>query len=75
MSGKAVLENYIVRIYRRNPSDPDRIIGVAREIGSDRNIRFGSFEELRGILCIGEYGLPPKKKRGFRNKGRRSGLV
>lgn len=65
------MENYIVRIYRRDPSDPDGIIGVARELGSDRNLRFGSFQELRRILCIGD-SRPPRRKRGVRCKGRRS---
>lgn len=73
--GKAVLENYIVRIYRRDLSDPERIVGVAREIGSDRNCRFGCFEELKRILCAGESLSPRKKKTGFRNKGRRAGLA
>ena len=71
---RPVLENYVVRIYRRAFSDPERIIGVVREVGSDGNVRFGSFEELRRILC--GCGARPRKgkKRGFRDDTRRPDL-
>lgn len=68
---EAVLEQYVIRIYRRHPSDPEVIVGVAHKIGSCRDRRFGSFAELKRILCERQRRPPRDKQQASRKTGRR----
>jgi len=61
--GMVILDNYIVRIYRRDKSDPDRIVGIVEDIASNVQRRFTGFTELSKILVAAE-GRSPRKKRG-----------
>jgi len=45
-----ILDNYIIRIYRRDKSNPRFIVGTVEEIGSREKKGFTTFEELREIL-------------------------
>ena len=45
-----ILDNYIIRIYRRDKSDPRLMVGTGEEIGTKEKKGFNSFEELREIL-------------------------
>jgi len=59
------LENYVLRIYRREKNDPRILVGVVEEVGVEGNRAFTSLEELWKILN------PPKavtKKSKKRNK-------
>lgn len=40
------LDIYIIRIYRRDESEPGMIVGIVVDIGTDLKQRFSSFEEL-----------------------------
>jgi hypothetical protein len=43
-------ESYIVRIYRYEKDNPDRLVGLVEEVGIGRRQGFTGIEELWGIL-------------------------
>ena len=45
-----ILDNYVIRIYRRDKSDPRLVVGIVEEAGSRKKRGFTTFEELREIL-------------------------
>jgi len=57
------LDNYIVRIYRRDGKDPQRVTGIVDEVGGNGNQVFHNLEELWNILTSEEI-LPVQKGRG-----------
>jgi len=57
-----VLRNYIIRIYRRDRSDPDKIWGILEDIESGVKHRFTSFSGLKRILAAQDARAPRKKK-------------
>ncbi len=65
------LDNFIVRIYRRDKSDPGSMVGIVEDIESGRKIGFTSFGGLKKILGATE-GRPPREKGGrLRGKARK----
>ncbi|HZT55649.1 MAG TPA: hypothetical protein VFA35_05435 [Burkholderiaceae bacterium] len=44
-------ENYIVRIYRREPHHGNRIAGTVEIVGAGTERSFRNLRELRQILC------------------------
>lgn len=57
---------YVVRVYRRNEADPNRLAGLVETVGSGKGEPFGSMEELWTILGVTEKhvkkrGKPPKR--------------
>ena len=58
--GKTAMDIYIIRIYRRDESEPGMIVGIVEEIGTNVKQRFSSFEELKKILYPTE-GCTPRK--------------
>lgn len=56
------LVSYIIRIYRRDESDPYGMVGIVEDIETDRTQRFTSFEELKTILGAPGRITPPEKK-------------
>ncbi|HWR72830.1 MAG TPA: hypothetical protein VN604_06650 [Nitrospirota bacterium] len=44
------IETYIVRIYRRDDKDDEKIMGLVETAGKDKKERFGSREELYRII-------------------------
>jgi hypothetical protein len=57
------LENYIVRIYRRDQDRPDGIAGLVELVEAEKKQAFKNMDELSRILCS-----PEKKKRSKRKK-------
>jgi uncharacterized membrane protein len=57
------LENYIVRIYRRDQDRPDEIAGLVELVEVEKKQAFKNIDELSQILCS-----PMKKKRRKRKK-------
>jgi len=49
-------DSYIVRIYRRDRTNPRLVAGTVEEVGVEGKKGFGSFEELRGILADAKRG-------------------
>ncbi len=45
------MENYIVRIYRRDSTDPDRINGVLESVEQEIQRPFTSFNSLKNMLA------------------------
>ena len=45
-----ILDNYVIRIYRRDKSDPRLVVGIVEEVDSRKKKGFTTFEELRAIL-------------------------
>jgi hypothetical protein len=43
-------ENYLVRIYRRDKEDPERITGLVEFIEAGEKKSFATFDELKAIL-------------------------
>jgi hypothetical protein len=66
-----ILDNYIVRIYRRDKSDPDRIVGIVEDIGSNVQRRFIGFPELSKILVAADGRSSRKKREGLPGKKRK----
>jgi hypothetical protein len=47
---RVILDNYIIRIYRRDQSNPRIMVGVVEVINTMERKGFTTFEELREIL-------------------------
>jgi hypothetical protein len=47
------LDNYIVRIYRRNKGDQRLLVGLVEEVGSGGKRAFNTFDDLWDILNPG----------------------
>jgi len=62
IGGRVILDNYIIRIYRRDKADPRLMVGTVEEIGKKEKKGFNSFDELREILVT-------KATRVLRGKG------
>ena len=58
------LDIYIIRIYRRDESEPGMIVGIVEDIGTNVKQRFSSFEELKKVLYPAEGRIPGKMKNG-----------
>jgi hypothetical protein len=50
LPAKAVLANYIVRIYRFDRENPRRIVGFVEEVGGKGKKAFTNYDELWDIL-------------------------
>lgn len=57
------MENYIVRIYRRDQDRPSEIAGLVELVEVEKKQAFKNMDELSQILCS-----PMKKKRRKRKK-------
>jgi hypothetical protein len=63
------LDIYIIRIYRRDESEPGMIVGIVEDIGTNVRQRFSSFEELKKVLYPTESRFPRKMNDGPAGKG------
>ena len=63
------LVSFIIRIYRRDESDPGLIVGIVEDIEFNVKQRFSSFEELKKILFSTEGRIPRKMEDGPAGKG------
>lgn len=52
------VETYIVRIYRRDRNDPEKIAGLVETVGSGEKRLFDSLEALWGVLGPEPAGKP-----------------
>lgn len=48
------MENYIVRIYRRDPEDPLKPVGMVEVVDTAETRTFTHAKELVDIICTGE---------------------
>jgi len=57
------VESYVIRIYRRDESDPTRVIGIVEHAGDGRQQRFADMQALWEILTE-HHGRHPHTQRG-----------
>ena len=57
------MQNYVLRIYRREKRDPRILVGVVEEVGVEGNKAFRSLDELWSILNPLKVESPKTKKR------------
>ncbi len=62
------MESYIIRIYRREKDDLQKIAGVAEIAGIEGMKRFNSLDELLNILLSEKKINTVRKKRGEESK-------
>jgi len=62
------MENYIVRIYRRDNTDPDRINGVLESVEQETRQPFASLNSLRTMLSSGPMVLKAEPESPDNNK-------
>jgi hypothetical protein len=62
------LENYIVRIYRRDQDRPSEIAGLVELVEAEKKQAFKNMDELSRILCGPEKKLIPQKKKSNQKK-------
>jgi len=62
------LENYIVRIYRRNHDKPVEISGIVEFVEAEKKQSFKNMDELSQILCSPERKKTPKRKKANQKK-------
>ncbi len=61
---KVVMENYIIRIYRRDPNSPGKIVGIIEEVGGSEKRVFKNFDELWLTLVFPNMDLPKAQEEG-----------
>jgi hypothetical protein len=56
------MDSYVVRIYRRNSSSPQDLVGLVELVEVNQERAFMNFEELRAILGCRQACVPEEKK-------------
>jgi uncharacterized membrane protein len=62
------LENYIVRIYRRDQDRPSEIAGLVELVEAEKKQAFKNIDELSQILCCPVKIKTRKKKKANQKK-------
>jgi hypothetical protein len=57
------LENYIVRIYRRDHDESIKVVGIVESVETEKKQAFKNMDELTRILCNPKRKSSPKKKK------------
>jgi predicted nucleic acid-binding OB-fold protein len=57
---------YIVRVYRRDDNDVEKIMGMAEIVETREKKAFASYTELRDILSLSKDGKGLRKEKGRR---------
>ena len=57
------MQNYVLRIYRREKKDPRILVGVVEEVGVEGNKAFSNLDELWSILNSSKAETAKAKKR------------
>ena len=60
---ETLMDTYVIRIYRRDESDPRILVGVVEEVGVEGNRAFGNLDELWFILNSSKANTSKSKKR------------
>ena len=63
------MDNYIVRIYRKDAKNPHQIAGVVEIAGTDKTVKFTNFDELSDILTTFDIKRQNLVQTGHRKKG------
>lgn len=65
------MTNYIVRVYRQQPNNPHRLVGIVEEVGVDGRRGFTNIDELWDIFkqrSPKKFSTTSVKKTGGRTK-------
>ena len=57
------MQDYVLKIYRREKNDPRILVGVVEEVGVEGNKAFSNLDELWSILNSSKAGTAKTKKR------------
>jgi hypothetical protein len=57
-------ESYVIHIYRRDPANPDRMIGTVERIGDQAGAPFHSIQELWALLAATPVAAPMRRGAG-----------
>lgn len=63
-----IVDNYIVRIYRRDEENLRKIAGIVEQVGTEEKRSFHSLDELWTILSICRSELSRKRKGNTKEK-------
>lgn len=61
------MENYIVRIYRRDHDESVKVAGIVESVETEKKQAFKNMDELARILCSSERKSSPKRKKPNKN--------
>jgi len=56
------MDSYVIRIYRRNSSSPQNLVGLVELVEINQERAFTNFEELQAILGSRQVCIPEEKK-------------
>ncbi len=70
MRQEAVIESYIVRVYRRAGRDPELMVGLVEDVGKNEKKAFASIQELMEILNSRKRGVRIERLNGGSRKRR-----
>ena len=62
------MENFIVRIYRRDQDKPDEIAGLVELVEAEKKQAFKNMDELSQILCCPVKKKTPRRKKSNQKK-------
>ena len=57
------MENYIVRIYRRDHDESVKVVGIVESVETEKKQAFKNMDELTRILCNPKGKSSPKRKK------------
>lgn len=63
-----IVDNYIVRIYRRDEEDIRKVAGIIEQVGAEEKQAFHNMDELCGILSLGRSELSNKRSGSTKGK-------
>jgi hypothetical protein len=58
------MDSYLIRIYRRDKENPEAIVGIVEEIGTEEKHSFKNLSELNSIIT------KPKRRKHNRATGK-----
>ena len=62
------MENYIVRIYRRDHDESVNVVGIVESVETEKKQAFKNMDELTRILCSTEKKKTSKRKKASQKK-------
>lgn len=68
------MNSYLIRIYRRAENDPNMLVGIVREIGTEEKKAFNTFDDLWSILNPRKMESTRTKKQKALNGADKNGL-
>jgi hypothetical protein len=62
-----MVESYVIRIYRRNDSDPGHLVGIVENANDGRQVLFSTMRQLWEILIAPDAAGGDELSRSHRN--------